>query len=62
DPNATNPPTPVVEAVTVSVAGPNGRLEIVLGNTGKNRVISASRDAIITELADGSIQVQAVQR
>ncbi|MFT5517481.1 MAG: hypothetical protein ACI80V_003626, partial [Rhodothermales bacterium] len=42
DPNATNPPTPVVEAVTVSVAGPNGRLEIVLGNTGKNRVISAS--------------------
>lgn len=59
DPNATNPPTPVVEAVSISVSGPNGRLELVLGGAGKQGMISASRDAIITRLPDGSARIEA---
>ena len=62
DPNASNPPTPVVEAVTISVAGPNGRLEIVLGGAGKQGMVSTSRDAIVTHLPDGAVRVQAAQR
>ncbi len=62
DPNASNPPTPVVEAVTISVAGPNGRLEIVLGGAGKQGIVSTSRDAIVTHLSDRAVRVQAAQR
>lgn len=62
DPIASNPATPVVEAVIISVAGPNGRLEIVLGAAGKQGGISTSRDAIVTHLPDGSVRVQAAQR
>lgn len=59
DPLATNPPAPAVEAVTVSVAGPNGRLEIVLGGAGKSSSIRVSKDAVVTTQADGSVRVQA---
>ncbi|NNE69070.1 MAG: hypothetical protein HKN29_01770 [Rhodothermales bacterium] len=59
DPNASNPPTPVVEAVTIDVAGANGRLTVVLGGTGKQDVITTSRDAIITRLPDGSARIEA---
>ena len=63
DPNATNPPTPVVEAVTVSVAGLNGRLEIVLGTAGKNgSPVSVTQDAIVTTLPDGSVRIEAVRQ
>ena len=58
DQTATNPPTPVVEAVTVSVAGANGRLEIVLGGTGKRPLVT-SPGAIVTHLPDGTVRVQA---
>ncbi len=62
DASATNPPTPVVEAVTVSVSGLNGRLEIVLGAAGKNGELLVSDGAVVTLLPDGSARIQAAQR
>ncbi|MBO6574348.1 MAG: hypothetical protein JJ896_02945 [Rhodothermales bacterium] len=59
DPNAQNPPTPVVEAVTVRVSGRNGRLELVLGGGSKQGLVQTSDDAIVTTLPDGTLRVQA---
>ncbi len=59
DPNALNPETPVVEAITITVEGPNGGLVVVLGGAGKRRGITASEGAVITELPDGRFEIRA---
>jgi hypothetical protein len=59
DPLATDPPTPVVEAITISVSGPNGRLDVVLGGAGKTNGLIVSEGATVRNLPDGRLEVRA---
>lgn len=59
DPNSTNPQTPVVEAITITISGPNGGLVAVLGGAGKRSGIVTSEGATTRTLPDGRIEIRA---
>ena len=50
-----NPEIPVVDAIEISVAGPNGRLSIVLGGSGEP--VSQTEGAEMRRAADGTWQI-----
>lgn len=50
-----NPETPVIDAIEITVSGPNGRLTIVLGAGGEP--MSETDDARLRQTADGTWQV-----
>jgi hypothetical protein len=63
DPDAANPEEPVLEAITISVSGANGRVEFVLtaGTAGKSAVdgvVLNTEGAEARTLPDGRLEVR----